>query len=395
MILYLTLLTLSAALYVIIRAVLPLKSKWYIKALLALATVAAAGKFHLLYFIEGENFFSPVLPAGVIWGGSWLFCAVMCFSLLLLAADIVRLPLYLLLWLLHRKPAVRWHRLSMLTNVGMLILSLALTGWGTWCGVRAPEVHHLTLELPVRAEDAAPVRLVQLTDLHADSTKDADFYRDIVRRTNELAPDIVVITGDFADGTVQDCGYALQPLAELNAPMGIFAVTGNHDYFWNRDGKNWTDYLSGLGLRFIDDQAHELCLPAGDGKFKRLLLLGARDPMSHRTGRPPLPLTELCRNASSPSPSVLLAHQPGIAPEAADLGVELQLSGHTHGGQFPGLQSLVARKNRGYVHGLYRVGNMQLYVSAGTSLWTPVCMRLGVPSEITLIDIIPVKAGAQ
>ena len=387
---YVSLFALLIALYVIVRAVLPLRAHRAVKYLLSLLTLAAAGKFHLLYLLEGDNFFTPTLPDWVVWGGCWLFCAVAGYALLLLAADVIRLPLYLVLWLTHRKPADTWRQINNSFNLSMLLLILALTGWGTWCGIKAPELHSINLPIAAMPSEAHPIRLVHLSDLHADSTKGSDFYRDIVQRVNKEAPDVVVITGDFADGTVADCGEALAPLHELDAPMGVYAVTGNHDYFWGTN--SWLSYLKSLGIEFIDGRRELLSVELEGGIRKHLCLIGLHDPMVKRTGQLPPALSELAplrEDSQRNYPTVLLAHQPRIATLASNYDIDLQLSGHTHGGQFPGLQQIVANLNGGYACGYYRVGAMQLYVSPGTSLWTPVCLRLGVPSEITVINLCP------
>ena len=389
MILHATILAAFVALYVIAQAVIPSKFSWSIKLLLGIMATLAAFKFHIFYLIEGQNFFTPNLPQGVIWVGCWLFCAVIAFTLLMAAADIVRLPLY---WFLRLKksPFPRWRWYNNLLNLILLLTALGVCAWGTWCGIKAPDIRTVNVEISGLPAGALPIRLVQLTDLHADSTKDADFYRDIVQRTNALHPDVVVITGDMADSTVKQKGSALVPLRDLNTPMGVYAVTGNHDFFW---GKNsWINHLTAQGITFIDNKVVHLKAETESGKYKELCLIGLPDPMGRHNGTKQAELSQLVPKSEQKSaPVVLLSHQPRIAKQAAKHAIDLQLSGHTHGGQFPGLKSLVARMNNGYVHGLYRVGNMKLYVSAGTSLWTPICLRLGVPAEITLINLIPAE----
>ncbi|MBQ7023457.1 MAG: metallophosphoesterase [Akkermansia sp.] len=390
MFLHVTIIAAFVALYVIVRAIFPLKTKLFIKLLLAAIATMAAFKFHVFYLIEGENFFTPQLSAGLVWSGCWLFCAVFGFALSLIAADFLRLPLYIALRLSgykpHRSP---WRKYNNRINLVLLLSALGITGWGTWCGIRLPETETHLVVLDSIPDNACPIRLVQLTDLHADSTKDAAFYRSIVQRTNAVNPDVVVITGDFADGTVQTCGAALAPLAELSAPMGVYAVTGNHDYFWG--SHTWRQHLESLGVRIINNQAVQLKNDAeGECPPKELCLIGLPDPMGRRTGEETADLSTLIPPAEQRrGPVVLLAHQPRVANVAAKYDIDLQLSGHTHGGQFPGLQQLVAQMNNGYVRGLYRVGNMQLYVSPGTSLWTPVCLRLGVPAEISVLNLYP------
>ncbi len=391
MFLYASILATIIAIYIIVRAVFPLRTHWGNKLALSFIAAATAYKFHLFYLLEGRNFFTPNLPPELVWGGCWLFCAAFAFALLLLATDTLRLPIYLLMRVTGHKPRRRsWRKYNNRVNLVLLLIALIATGWGTWCGIKAPEVTTIDLPIADMPADAAPIRMVQLSDLHADSTKGAEFYQDIVKRTNELKPDVVVITGDFADGTVQECGSALTPLRELDAPMGVYAVTGNHDYFWGTAG--WLGFLKALGVEFVDGKREMLSVTLEGGVRKELCLIGLHDPMVRRTGRQVPGINELAvqRDENKRNyPVVLLAHQPRVADSVAAYDIDLQLSGHTHGGQFPGLQQLVARFNHGYAKGLYQVGRMQLYVSAGTSLWTPICLRLGVPSEITVINLHP------
>ncbi|MDO5472377.1 MAG: metallophosphoesterase [Akkermansia sp.] len=389
MILYATIFALAVSLYIAVRAIAPLRVHAAVKVLLLLLTLIAAFKFHILYMIEGENFFTPALPPAVVWSGCWLFCAVTGYALFLLAADIIRLPLYLGLWLIRkRRPGETWRSLSQAFNLSLLLLIMGLTAHGTYSGTVAPQVTQVHIKLPHMPASAAPLRLVQLSDLHADSTKNADFYRDIVERTNALKPDIVLITGDLADGPATVFGKALEPLADLDSPLGIYAVTGNHDCFHGT--KEWLAYLRGLGVTFIDGEVISLSTELEGGIRKELRLIGVPDPIMSHSGMSLPSLSELTSDIKERSvPTVLLAHRPNTAAEAAQYPIDLQLSGHTHGGQFPGLQQMVARMNGGYVYGLYRVGDMQLYVSPGTSLWTPVCLRIGVPPEITLITLQP------
>ncbi|MBR3925961.1 MAG: metallophosphoesterase [Akkermansia sp.] len=387
MILYSTIIALLVALYVILRAIKPLCCGRTAKIILSLITLVAAFKFHVFYVIEGKNFFTPELPAWLIWGGCAAFSTVVGYAVLLLAVDIIRIPLYGLLSLIKRMPAA-WQEANNALNLSLLLIILGLAVWGTWCGAQPPVVRQITVRVPHMAANAAPIRVVQLTDLHADSTKDAAFYEDIVRRTNELQPDVIVITGDFADGTVETCGAALAPLGKLESAMGTYAVCGNHDYFWSP--LEWMQFYNRLGIRFIDGRAAYLSSRGEDGTTKTLQLIGLHDPVAFRGNGRNTKLSELTSGqGDSTLPTILLSHRPAVAKEAAHLGIDLQLSGHTHGGQFPGLQQLVATMNEGFVYGLYRVGNMQLYVSGGTSLWTPGCLRLGVPAEITLITLEP------
>jgi predicted MPP superfamily phosphohydrolase len=214
----------------------------------------------------------------------------------------------------------------------------------------------------------------------ADRYKQAEFFREVVNRTNALEADAIVITGDFEDGHLYSLAPALAPLRHLKARWGTFAVHGNHDYFSGHHA--WQRYLRTLGIRFLNN---EHVLP-GPG---HLVLAGITDPAAARDNCPPPNLEQALSGVPQDKPVVLLAHQPRIAREAASRGVALQLSGHTHGGMAPGLRGLVALFNDGLVQGLYRIGDTQVYVSNATGIWSGLPLRLFTPAEITLIHLVP------
>ena len=259
-------------------------------------------------------------------------------------------------------------------NVGAAIVggSLGLTLVGM-LQARRPRVVHVTVPIRGLPGDLQGFRIVQLSDLHVGPTIRRRFVESVVRRTNGLAPDLVAVTGDVADGFVPELREHVAPLAGLVAPHGTFFVTGNHEYFW--DVRGWTSELARLGVDVLLNE-HRLVVH-GNG---RLLLAGvtdlsaASDPVQALAGAPQSDVR------------VLLAHQPKSAYAARDAGFDLQLSGHTHGGQFFPFNLLV-RLFQPFVAGLHRLERMWLYVSRGTGYWGPP-LRLLAPSEITLIELV-------
>lgn len=172
----------------------------------------------------------------------------------------------------------------------------------------------------------------------------------------------------------------LLPVAELRAPLGVYGVIGNHDY--PSGYRDWLRFLRSCGIRMLVNEH----APPGDA----LTMAGVNDPMAERKHEEAPNLPKTLAGAPADRPVVLLAHEPVFADTAAkDKRVSLQLSGHTHGGLFPGLAALIARYNGGYVKDLYRVGSMPLYVSPGTSLRSGMPVRLFCPAEITLITLRP------
>lgn len=172
----------------------------------------------------------------------------------------------------------------------------------------------------------------------------------------------------------------LAPLAELRALLGVYGVIGNHDY--PSGYRDWLCFLRSCGIRMLVNEH--------DFLGETLIVAGVNDPMAawnHEEG-PNLP--KALAGTTDGLPVVLLAHEPVFADTSAkDERVALRLSGHPHGGFFPGLAALIARYNGGYVNGLYHVGSMPFYVSPGTSLWSGMPIRLFCPAEITLITLRP------
>jgi predicted MPP superfamily phosphohydrolase len=217
--------------------------------------------------------------------------------------------------------------------------------------------------------------LVQLTDMHVGPTIGRAFVEDVVRRTNALSPDIVAITGDLVDGSVEDLREAVAPLADLRARHGVYFVTGNHEYF--SGAREWIAELERLGLRVLRNQ--RVSVGEGPDSFD---LAGVNDRTAARypNDGEGENLAQALAGRDPARELVLLAHQPRTIREAERLGVGLQISGHTHGGQIWPFTYLV-RLQQPFVAGLHRQGQTQIYVSCGTGYWGPP-MRLGVPAEI-------------
>jgi predicted MPP superfamily phosphohydrolase len=229
---------------------------------------------------------------------------------------------------------------------------------------------------------ASGYSIVQLTDVHVGPTLGKSFVEQIVRETNALAPDMVVITGDLVDGTVDQLKALVAPLAGLRAPDGVYFVTGNHEYYSGAD--EWIAYLGTLGIRVLRNE--RVAIPSGFD------LAGVDDASAHAI----LPHhgQDVAKALAGRDPSravVLLAHQPKAAREATQAGVDLQLSGHVHNGQLVPFNWL-ARLDQPYIAGLYRAGGTTIYVSSGTGYWGPP-MRVGSRAEITRIELTSVAAA--
>lgn len=259
-------------------------------------------------------------------------------------------------------------------------LSVILAAVGVANAIRVPPIKDLEVtvrNLPAKFDG---YQLLQLTDLHISRLFPERWARAVVERANGSGVDLIVATGDFIDGSVAMRRIDVAPLHDLRAPDGVYAIPGNHEYFF--DYEAWMRHLAGLGLRMLPN-AHTI-LSRDDA---RLVLAGVTDLSAPAKGHPGPDLAAALAGAPRNVPILLLDHQPKEAGRAAANGVGVQLSGHTHGGMIVGLDRLVARGNNGYVSGRYDVGGMTLYVSNGTALWPGFALRLGRPPELTRITL--------
>jgi predicted MPP superfamily phosphohydrolase len=256
-----------------------------------------------------------------------------------------------------------------------------LTVEGLREGLGPVAVRDLPVTLKRLPKQLEGLRIAQITDLHIGLTRDGTWLAGVVAEVNELAADIVVITGDLVDGTVAELQDQVRALGDLRARYGVYFVTGNHEYFSGVD--EWTAYLRSLGIRVLRNE--RVAIHAGAVSFD---LAGVDD---FRSGRYPGQGADLPKALAGRDPQrlvILLAHQPAAIDEAAQHGVDLQLSGHTHGGQIWPWGYMV-RLQQPYVSGLHKHGDTdtQIYVSKGTGYWGPP-MRLGAPAEITHITLL-------
>lgn len=254
-------------------------------------------------------------------------------------------------------------------------LAALLGGIGLITAMRPPILQRVEIRLARWPQALDGFRIVQISDIHFGPLLDHRFAEELARRCNELMPDLIAVTGDLVDGPVRYVGPDVAPLAQLRARHGVFFITGNHDYFSNADA--WVDFARGLGMTVLRNQ--HVRIDVGDAGFD---LAGVDDANGARVaGQGGCDIPAALAGRDPERPVVLLAHDPLAFPTAAKHGVDLQLSGHTHGGQIWPFMYFV-RLATPYVAGLHRRGQAQIYVSRGTGFWGP-CMRLRAPAEIT------------
>lgn len=236
-----------------------------------------------------------------------------------------------------------------------------------------------TVEIPLAKLPPAldGFSIVQLTDLHVGVTIDRAFVQRVVDRANALAPDLIVLTGDLVDGKVAQLRDEIAPLGALRAQHGVFAVTGNHEYYSGAD--EWIAELTRLGVRVLRNE--RVAIERGAHGFE---LAGIDDHSAHRWPGHGADLDAALAGRDPTRAVVLLAHQPRQVRRAAAAGVELQLSGHTHGGQVWPWHYIARVQQGGLLAGRYRIGQTQLYVSRGCG-YVAAPVRLGAPLEITRV----------
>jgi len=253
---------------------------------------------------------------------------------------------------------------------GVAILAgLCGTANAFWLRVRRIEVTLPNLPAAWRGRTAALV-----SDTHLGPVRGAGFSKRIVSRLNQMNPDVVFITGDFYDGTAADVVACASPLARLNARFGAFFVTGNHEEFTNAD--RYIEALSNAGVRVLQNEKLDV---------EGLQIVGIP---YHQMGRPENFSAALRDIRIDPArASILLIHAPNRLWEAEKAGVSLQLSGHTHRGQFFPWTLAVKRIYRQFAYGLHTLGNMQVYTTSGAGTWGPP-VRLGSDPEIVLFRFV-------
>jgi predicted MPP superfamily phosphohydrolase len=255
-------------------------------------------------------------------------------------------------------------------------------GLATAVGVRSalagPRLRRLELALARWPAELDGFRIVQISDIHVGPLLGRAFARELVDRVNALRPDLIALTGDLVDGSVARLRAEVEPFAGLRARHGAFFVTGNHD--WYSGAEPWVAAVRELGLRPLRNE--RVAIGAGGAAFD---LAGVDDHRGDWLHGSPCDLERALLGRDADRPVVLLAHDPTTFAEASRRGVDLQLSGHTHGGQIWPFRYLV-RLAVPWVEGLHRRGASLLYVSRGTGFWGPP-LRLLAPAEITEIRL--------
>jgi uncharacterized protein len=339
-------------------------------ALLGLAVLSVPAGFFLVRTVD--NRFSRGLSAFATF---WLGASGILLTATL-ATDVARLLFGLFQGFAHGASRVQEARLQ---AYAILVLTVLLTGWALFSAALVLQLRRVTVRLVGLGKGLEGLRIVQISDLHIGEALDEPFLRRVVAAVNALSPDVVAVTGDLVDGQVHTVRDFVAPLGDLRARFGVYYVTGNHEYYWG--GPEWEAEVDRLGLTVLRN-SHRVITRDGS----ELALGGVPDLQGIRFHpdhgcRPDLAFA----GAPEGIPRILLAHQPAAARTAAAAGVDLQLSGHTHGGQiFP--FHLFVWLSQPVLSGLRKLFGIWVYTHRGTGTWGPK-MRLGAAPEIAEITL--------
>ncbi|HJV80926.1 metallophosphoesterase [Noviherbaspirillum sp.] len=281
-------------------------------------------------------------------------------------------------WALHAQALF-----GLLDNAGPALVfagSFAALTIGLLAAFRGPHLRRVTIPVEGLHPALNGLRIVQISDLHVGPTIGERYVKRVVQMSNELNADLIVLTGDIVDGPVSRLARHVAPLGELRARHGSFFILGNHDCY--AGAQAWTTHFRSLGMQVL---LNEYRIFTRDGA--KFVVGGVVDPALSLTDPEQKPRPDL---AAAPQAGralrILLAHNPSLASLAQEAGFDLQLSGHTHAGQFFPWTIAVRLVHAPHVAGLSRLGSMWVYVNAGTGTWGPP-VRFGTEPELTLLQL--------
>ena len=348
----------------------------------AFATVLAASALLMPFGIWSRRIRSEVLSDRLAWIG--LFCMGLFSTLLVLTLGRDVLLLAAAAIDAFVPDAVGLSKLATLTAEAVPLIGGAITLLGLLNARRTAAVVSVDVPIAGLPEALNGFTIAQISDIHVGPTIKRGYLDAIVRAVNRLGADMVAVTGDLVDGSVQRLASHVAPIGRMTSRHGTFFVTGNHEYYSGAPA--WIAELRRLGLRVLLNEHVVLSHDAAS-----VVVAGVTDFSAHHFGAQHRsdPKVALAGAPANAAVRVLLAHQPRSAAAAEAAGFDLQLSGHTHGGQFLPWNWLV-RFQQPYTAGLHRLRALWVYTSRGTGYWGPP-KRFGAPSEITRLRLVSAR----
>ncbi len=364
--------------YVGARLIPPLGDWPLIQLLMGLTLVASMVVMPM--GLTARRFKSQPLSDRVAWMGMLFMGLFSSLFVLTLLRDVSLLGSSLVLWLFPE--LFSYARFATWTAIAAPALGLLMTFVGFFNARRTAAVVQVQVPIAGLPQALHGFSIAQISDIHVGPTIKRGYLQAIVTAVNGLGVDMVAVTGDLVDGTVADLAHHVAPLSALSSTHGTYFVTGNHEYYSGAHA--WIVELRRMGLSVLMNE-HVVLNHGGPS----LVLAGVADytaahfDRSHRSD----PHAAIAGAPQEAAVRLLLAHQPRSAVEAAKAGFDLQLSGHTHGGQFWPWNFFV-RFQQPFTAGLHKMQNLWIYTSRGTGYWGPP-KRFGAPSEITHLRLVP------
>ncbi|MBM9616611.1 metallophosphoesterase [Desulfobulbus rhabdoformis] len=356
--------------YICISLIWWLPCRGWIKTVSSIVLVAISLKY-LIYERIGGSFIAPDFPPFVLLSLEFLYSTLVILVFVLMLKDLILIGVLISRlwgssWQLPYTPALR---------AGVYVCTaLALAFYATWQSVRVPDVQTREISFAGLPKELDGFTIVQLSDLHIGLILKRAWLSEVVRKTNAVNADLVVLTGDMIDGQPDALEEEIAPLRELRAKHGVYGITGNHEYYFGAHA--WIPVFERLGITMLSNDFRSFSVQGTP-----LILAGVPDSAARHFGEDgpdPVLFQKLPEGFH-----LLLQHRP--APISKESKIDLQLSGHTHGGHLFFLKWLIGSFNGNLVGGLYDFAGSKLYITPGTGVWAGFSTRLGVPAEITRI----------
>ena len=334
----------------------------------------------LIFLCAGGSISSPHLSAFFIEYSGVVLFAVLILAVFILLRDIFLLFTMLLAKIFHCKSL--GFTLERKFIVPSLLVAFALSFYGNYNAHLLPVVRNYTVVSKDLPSSFDGFKIAFISDTHVWQGRGKDFMQSVVDITNKQNCQLVLLGGDYLDGAVEDFGEALLPLKNLRHTVGIFAVPGNHEYYFDYAG--WKKFFEEkLNITVLINQHKKIVSSNGQAIF----VTGVPDILAGKIGEKMPDVNHALPVLDKPSFIILLCHRPDEASKNNNFGIDLQLSGHTHGGLVPFLSKIVACFNDGFVVGQYNLSHMTLIVTRGAGYWQGFAERIASPAEISVITL--------
>ncbi len=363
--------TLVLVLYVVGSMILWLPCRPWVK-IIAAFFLFVVGLKYIIYERVGGSFIAPDFSPPLLLIMEFFYSALLILVFLLVVKDAMALVLLVSRWF-----GSSWFLpfTQTIRSAVLILAALGLAYYGTSQSLRVPGVRTVEIPLAGLPEELDGFSIAQLTDIHVGPLLKRGWLNEVVARTNGLEADLVVLTGDMIDGTPEKLREDIAPLKYLHGKQGVYGITGNHEYYF--DVQAWLPVFKELGVDMLMNEYRSIPVEG-----ENLILAGVPDQaaLHFRQQGPDL---SFLKQTSQDGLRVLLQHRPSSISHSD--GVDLKLSGHTHGGHLFFLKWLIANFNGGLAGGLFDYDGSKLYLSPGTGVWSGFSCRIGVPSEISLL----------